>query len=250
MINFGYLVSPMKKAITCLCLLTMIITSCRSSKTFTKRRYTPGTYVSFPGKKSTPATLHQKSSETSQKSQGLAQPTIPKEPVASAQGQEMASLNTHAKNNPLSQPSSFHDGSNKIRLKSMLTQTKDFRPLPTLEKIKTQKKSGSATKAPGDRSTTGVVLGGLGIVLDVVGLIVAGATLEYFFLAFTLIGIALGLVALIFGLKGLSLYKKEKANGNKHTTTLVFSIISTALGGGAIILGLVYSLVGLIIVSF
>jgi hypothetical protein len=48
----------------------------------------------------------------------------------------------------------------------------------------------------------------------------------------------------------MSEYKREKANGNKNTTTLVLGIVATALGGAAIMVGAIYSIIGLILVSF
>lgn len=236
----------MKKVILFLVLVVLIMTSCQSSKGFTKRKYTPGHYVSLPSRRhapnervpgpKTPAAL-------SQKPQQLG---APEELMASAgHSPVQSSTDIHEQKNSRS---SMPDLTRPLKSQKSPGQPlfKKYKPLPILEK----QKSGSATRAPGDNSQAGVVLAGIGLVLDVIGLVVAGATLEYFFLLFTLAGVALGAIALIFGLKGLSLYKKEKRSGNKHTTTLVFSIISTALGGGAIILGLLYSLFGLIIVSF
>ncbi len=245
-VNFGYTLELMKKVILFLFLLTALITSCRSSKGFTKRRYTPGHYVSLPAKRSAPNEHAPKPDASSATIQNQQPVRVPEELLASVGRQPGQTILDRHEQNGSHNPDPGQKASLKNKKPSDLAVIKSYKPLPVLKKSE----SGSATRAPGDNSQAGVVLAGIGLVLDVIGLVVAGATLEYFFLLFTLAGAALGIIALVFGLKGLSLYKNEKRNGNKHTTTLVFSIISTALGGGAIILGLLYSLFGLIIVSF
>lgn len=238
----------MKKQISLFVLVAWILSSCHSTHGFTKRRYTAGHYQSRASKtQKAPAhptnetvRLHTPTPTQQQQVQPIPAPVLTLQKSAQTNQASSAKPNTH--------PTLVAHAKTGSSANSFTSKKTKFLPLSSFQK-KDLRKSGSPTTAPGDKSTLGVFLAGLGIVLDVTGLLVAVVAMEYFFVAFTVAGLVCGLFALLFGVKGLSLYRKEKSNGTKHTKTLVFSIISTALGSAAILLGLVYTLMGLIILS-
>ncbi|MBL7933564.1 MAG: hypothetical protein JNL60_16795 [Bacteroidia bacterium] len=243
----------MKRLNTLLLLLVIFLSACNSNK-FTTRKYTSGRYVSHVAKPKTVSPDLSKNNTPARKEAGVG--TNKRHlPLAEAQTdskQELAKhpvIATSDQGTVKTEKNSLLALGERSQTKS-LSKLKVFKALPIPSKNESFQKSGKAEKAPDDKSTVGVILSAIGILLDVTGIYVAVFTLQYFFLAFTIAGFALGLIGLLFGIDGMAKYKKEKSAGTKYTTTLVMSIISMALGGGAMILGLIYSLFGLLIVSF
>lgn len=81
------------------------------------------------------------------------------------------------------------------------------------------------------------ILGIAGLVLNILALSMIIGTLQYVFALLFIAGMVMGIIAVVFGTQGMRRYHKNK-NG---AINLVFSIIGTAFGAGAIITAFIFA---------
>lgn len=234
----------MKRILPLLTLVALLLTACNSSQKFTKRKYTKGYYVSSVPKKKSVSSHDSKQIKITKPAVHENHPDV-----------RVSKIETNmVDEKPVQKINVADPGINSKRpavasadRRPLWREGSAIKPLSFLKKKNQQ--MAKPELAPGDHSNVGVILSGLGVLLDITGIYVAFFTLQYFFVAFTIAGFVLGLIGLLTGIKGMSNYKREKKAGTKYTKTLVMSIISMALGAGAMVLGLVYTLFGLLVVS-
>jgi cation transport ATPase len=229
----------------------VFLAACSSEKNFTSRHYNKGKYASHQGK-----VKPVKENEFTQpeiKNQSVTA-TIETAEKSVSKGENVLELNKESESETYSQnQNSKTETSKKFAIKRMSSKEL-FSSIKQLKKeIKEDKKEFAKSHPKGTKKQTeggvstkailGFIFGILGVVADVVawGIIVGSS--EYVFAIMFLFGLVFGILGLIFGLGGVSDYKK----GDKNPMSLIFGIIGAVLGVSAMILAIYYSISSLIL---
>lgn len=225
-----------------LLLFGFLISACSTGNKFTSRKYTSGRYLSVAKQKD-------KVDKLTSKKEAKAESVMQKETSVFHSGPEtaIAIQSVVIINAP-------YDKSADVKLPRFIEKTQNFLEknkafLELQKKIETKPASDQKPSSEGSSHTSllSVFLGAGGLTLEVVGFVLTIVSLEYVFLTMIALGLVLGIVALVMGLKGIKQYKLDKRNGEKKRSTLILGIVGTALGGAAIFGALYFSLLSLII---
>lgn len=234
-----------------LALMVFVAASCGSSRSFSSRKYTAGNYVSHkhkPGKVSVHETPEQEPAV-------LIKDEMPSEKAAAVEKSDVVK--------------DEFIGSDKTALGMTSEKRSTPSPINTEKKASVEKKEVDAKVLKreafrkyiagkterkclayddGDKSLDPIalvsfILGILGLVLNILAISVIVASAEYVFALLFIAGLVMGIIAVVFGTQGLRRHHKN----NGSTLDLVFSIIGTAFGAGAIITAFVFAFYTLIL---
>lgn len=227
-------------------ILLLCIVSCGSGNHFASRKYQPGKYIAHqqkPDKVKVTEKTETGAQDVATEKTISVDPDVKKEPVYAAdKTKESENVDVIA---------SKSNTSSETLLKKSNTGVKEFKAKALLQQIITKKDKMLSSKKfmkaedKGNDPTAlvGFILGILGVAADIMGFIIVLGTLEYTFMLLFIVGLFLGIGALIFGTKGLSNHRK---NGGS-SVDLVFSIIGTVFGGLSILMAIVFSFYSLIL---
>ncbi len=236
-----------------LALMVVFAASCGSSRSFSSRKYTPGNYVSHkhkPGKVSISEQPAQEAAlvakdEAPAEKVGVAEKTDPasKEEFAAADKTALGMASSETKASTSTQSTGKKAGVEKKEAEAKAWKRDAFRKYIA---GKTERKC--LAYDDGDTSLDSIalvsfILGIIGLVLNILAISVIVATSEYVFALLFIAGMVMGIIAVVFGTQGLRRYHKNKSG----TINLVFSIVGTAFGAGAIITAFVFAFYTLIL---
>ena len=242
-----------------LALIAILSASCGSNRSFSSRKYTAGNYVSHkhkPGK----ATVQE---HAQPEAAVAAKDEVPPGKADLAGKADLSSKEEVA--------TFVHTGTDKTALGMSSSATRKAAPAQGMEEKTDAAQKAFEAKAlkreafrkyiadnterkclaydDGDGNSldsvalVSFILGIVGLVLNILAISVIVATSEYVFALLFIAGLVMGIIAVVFGTQGLRRYHKNK-NG---TINLVFSIIGTAFGAGAIITAFVFAFYTLIL---
>lgn len=231
------------KLIFSVLLMLFLISACTIGKSFTTRKYMPGHYITWHKGK-----VKEKSHDKAPLVRAKKTEAIPVEVVASQkENDKIISIVSTEPKKVKAQPKNLQE---IVQLTKKLTWNGPVMSLVSKAQKDTPPLTEKRDQAPsGTKPLLSVIFGGLGIVFDVLGFMIALILTDYIFIVFSVIGISLGIAAIILGIQSLQDYKTEKANGNRHTTWMVLGIVGTSVGGVAILAGIFYAFIGAIFVS-
>ena len=235
-----------------LVMMVLLIAGCGSSRTFSSRKYTAGNYVSHkhkPGKVNARETPEQESAPVSKDEVLTESVTVadkaeqPKDKLLATSKTALGMTSAEAK-----APSSAQSAGKKAETKKAEEKNKTFKVERIQKYIADRAVRKSVAADEGDNSLDPValvsfILGILGLVINILAISVIVATAEYVFALLFIAGMVLGIIGLVFGTQGLRRNHKNK-NG---TLNLVFSIIGTAFGAGAILTAFIFAFYTLIL---
>lgn len=227
-------------------LTAFLLSSCGSNRSFSSRKYMAGNYLERRHKATKPGVNEQRAPElatllpdTTSKTPSpvlntataaVDQPAIkaPAKEAVHEPGALASAMRSPGKVNQIQKPTT-----SQARVRSLLSARDQF-----LGKAERQAK---ADDDNGNRldpvALTGFILGVLGLALNLIALAVIVATSEYVLGLLFIVGLVLGIMGVVFGSQGLRRHHKN----NTGTLNLVFSIIGTAFGAGAIITAFVFA---------
>jgi hypothetical protein len=257
-----------------LAMMILFAASCGSSRSFGSRKYTAGNYVSHK---------HKAGKVTAQESPEQEPATVVKDEasmlrLSSATGSTTSIKNSGTEDTPLtgkrdlptdeviatdktslgmtsteSKTSSSTESTEKKAEKKSELKKKDKKihafKAESLKKYIADRTARKAVAADEDESSldpvalVSFILGILGLALNILAISVIVATAEYVFTLLFIAGLVMGIIAVVFGTQGMRRYNKNKSG----TINLVFSIIGTALGAGAIITSFIFAFYTLIL---
>lgn len=250
-----------------LAMMILFAASCGSSRSFSSRKYTAGNYVSHKHKagkvtvqespeqepqtvvKDEASTSSATSSVTKTKDVGtkdapaIGGTYLPKDDVVATDKTSLGMTSTESKTS-----SSTQSTEKKAEIKKKDKKIRAFKA-ESLKKYIADRTARKAVAADEDESSldpvalVSFILGILGLVLNILAISVIVATAEYVFTLLFIAGLVMGIIAVVFGTQGLRRYHKSKSG----TINLVFSIIGTALGAGAIITSFIFAFYTLIL---
>lgn len=235
-----------------LAMMVLLIASCGSSRKFGSRKYTAGNYVSHkhkPGKVSTYETPERESAQVTkgdvltENITSTEKTDQPKDELLATNKTALGMTSSEAK-----APSSTQSAEKKVETKKAEEKNKTFKVERITKYIADRAVRKSVAADEGDNSLDPValvsfILGILGLVVNILAISVIVATAEYVFALLFIAGMVLGIIGLVFGTQGLRRNHKDK-NG---TLNLVFSIIGTAFGAGAILTSFIFAFYTLIL---
>lgn len=235
-----------------LALVVLALAGCGSSRSFSSRKYTAGNYISHKHKAGK-TTVHE---SPEQEPVAAAKEETPPEKagVAGKAGQPEDELLSTGKTalgmaSPERSAAAAAAGLEKTnRIEKKETTAKALRSEVFRNYMANRTERKCLAYDDGDNSLDSValvsfILGVLGLVLNILALSVIVATSEYVFALMFIAGMVMGIIAVVFGTQGLRRYHKNKSG----TINLVFSIIGTAFGAGAIITAFVFSFYTLVL---
>lgn len=253
-----------------LAMMILFAASCGSSRSFGSRKYTAGNYVSHKhkaGKVTVQESLEQESasaakneasvlsvaeatcSVTNIKNAGTedapvaVKADLPKDEVIATDKTSLGMTSTESKTS-----SSTQSTEKKAEAKKKDKKIRAFKA-ESLKKYIADRTTRKAVAADEDESSldpvalVSFILGILGLALNILAISVIVATAEYVFTLLFIAGLVMGIIAVVFGTQGLRRYNKNKSG----TINLVFSIIGTAFGAGAIITSFIFAFYTLIL---
>ncbi|MCZ8283873.1 MAG: hypothetical protein O9353_00320 [Bacteroidia bacterium] len=242
-----YLIGPVFMA-----MMILFAASCGSNRTFSSRKYTAGKYVSHkhkPGKVSVHESPEQEPAMLSKndvpvkETLALEKADLPDEELPATDKTVLGMTSAKAK-----APSSAKNTEKKAEAQKTDTKAKAFRTANLKKYIadRTVRKAVAADEGGNSLDSVALVsfiLGIVGLVLNILAISVIAATAEYVFALLFIAGMVLGIIAVVFGTQGMRRYHKNK-NG---AINLVFSIIGTVFGAGAIITAFIFAFYTLIL---
>ncbi len=234
-------------------MIMLFAASCGSNRSFSSRKYTAGNYVSHqhkPGKVSTQEQPEQEAALVA-KDEGPAGKIRVAEKTDAVSTDEivaadktalgMTSTKSTSSSSTLSKEKKADVKEKDIKIRAFKAESlKKHIADRTIRKAVAADEDGNSLDAV---ALVSFILGILGLVLNILAISVVVATAEYVFALLFIAGMVLGIIAVVFGTQGLRRYHKTK-NG---TINLVFSIVGTAFGAGAIITAFVFAFYTLIL---
>jgi|GEM_PF-3466837 len=223
-----------------------LFAGCGSSRSFSTRKYTAGSYVSHqhkPGK----VTVHEqpehkagslaKDEALTAKTPAATKPASPKEELAVAGKTALGITSPQAPKASCVPGAEKKAGVENKEAEAKVLKREAFRKYIA---NKTERKclaydDGDAALDP--VALVSFVLGIIGLVLNILAISVIVATADYVFALLFIAGLVMGIIAVVFGTQGL----RRNHKTNNGTINLVFSIIGTAFGAGAIITAFVFA---------
>lgn len=235
-----------------LAMMVLLIASCGSSRTFSSRKYTAGNYVSHkhkPGKVNVRETPEQEPASVSKDETPTEDISTtekagqPKDELLATSKTALGMTSAEAK-----APSSTQSADKKTETTKAEEKGKTFKVERITKYIADRAVRKTAASDEGDNALDPValvsfILGIVGLVVNILAISVIVATAEYVFALLFIAGMVLGIIALVFGTQGLRRNHKNR-NG---TLNLVFSIVGTALGAGAILTAFIFAFYTLIL---
>ena len=242
-----------------LAMMVLVTASCGSSRSFSSRKYTAGNYVSHKHKPGNVSVYEQPKQEAA---------TVAKTETPTGTPPSVEKANS-PKEDLISTPARAATDGDKTALGMTSSETKTASSVKSTEQKAEVKKEADAKLAKreafrkyiagkterkclayddGEKALDPValvsfILGIIGLVLNILAISVIVATAEYVFALLFIAGMVLGIIALVFGTQGLRRNRKN----NTGTLNLVFSIIGTAFGAGAIITAFIFAFYTLIL---
>lgn len=236
-----------------LALMVLFAASCGSNRSFSSRKYTAGNYVSHqhkPGKAGVHESAEQETAVVTKEEVPAGKARVaektnpaPKEEFVAADKTALGMSSSEAKKASSTQNAEKKAGIEKQEADAKVLKREAFRKYIA---SKTERKC--LAYDDGDTSLDPValvsfILGIIGLVLNILAISVIVATAEYVFALLFIAGMVMGIIAVVFGTQGLRRHRKN----NGSTINLVFSIIGTALGAGAIITAFIFAFYTLIL---
>ena len=220
--------------------LTLFLASCKTGS-FTSRHYTSGHYKANHANVKKP------------EAQSIAQNT--KKISHNYSTAEKLNVNNETNTNGLIASSSperiFSEKKHKSISNLSPVSTKKVPRLIAIMKdlfakpAKSELKSGKSDEKISQKSLIGFGCGVGAIVIDVICFLIAVGTVSYAPLAGLIVGLALGILGIVFGTQGIKDYKSSR-----NTPSLVFGIVGAATGLAGIILAVYFAIYGALFVSF
>ncbi len=229
----------MKSKIILFLSLVVLIASCSSEKKFSSRHYTKGRYASHKSK----VTTKEKNNVIAETSKEVViannEPTVEKSISKGEYSQEL-------KENAVKSEKSKEKSTIKERTKQLRSTLKELKKEIKADKKALFKSPKELRKqnAEGTLSTKallGLIFGIVGMVVNTVANILVYNS-SYAFIFLFIFGLVFGILALVFGLGGISDYSK----GNKNILNLIFGIVGACLGVAAIVTAIYYAIFGII----
>lgn len=230
----------MKKQFTLLLAALVLLASCSGNR-FTSRKYTKGHYISHAQKPNMPARhAGEPANAEPQSSPAVLTASSSKKSIVVHAPKALPDQLSH-------KTSSKSKSSSKRSVVTGKTKKHDIshRYSPVVKKSSRKASPKSSGSGLEKHALRGFIFSVAALLFDVIGFIITVSVPTYAGLLIILPAIALGIIGLINGTKGL---KEHKRNGGS-TSDLVFSIMATAIGGASLILALIFSIDGALYVT-
>ncbi len=236
-----------------LAVMVLFAASCGSSRSFSSRKYTAGNYVSHkhkPGKVTEHAPAEQEPAVVT-KDEASAGKTYAAEKTELPSKEEFVATDKTAlgmSSSETKKAASIQSAGKKAGIEKKEADAKALKRDAFRKYIANKTERKCLAYDDGDNSLDPValvsfILGIIGLVLNILAISVIVATAEYVFALLFIAGMVMGIIAVVFGTQGLRRHRKN----NGSTINLVFSIIGTALGAGAIITAFIFAFYTLIL---
>lgn len=229
----------------------VFLAACSSEKNFSSRHYNKGRYASHQGKVKPVKENEFTKAETKPQ---FATANVESTEKSVSEGKNVLELNKESESETYVQNQTIKKEKTKKFAIKRMSSKELFSSIKQLKKeIKQDRKEFAKSHPKGAKKQTeggvstkailGFIFGILGVVIDVVAWSLIVGSSEYIFAIMFLFGLVFGILGLIFGLGGVSDYRK----GDKNPMSLIFGIIGAVLGVSAMILAIYYAISSVIL---